>query len=119
MQDLQVLAVTFEVKDPMTHAGRRFLSDARGRTIDTWNEVAMHHFRQHMAEPLNWPAEGFDGIHIPAFEFTGIKPAPAAVYEAPRDVGRSCVCGRPDKPGVVHRFDGPCYHKEVAAPAGG
>jgi hypothetical protein len=81
-----LIAVTFPVENPLTHAGRRYYSDPRGRTLDTWREVAEHHYRQWLAEPLNWPAEGFDGVVTPAFEFTGPKVPVLA----------DCTCGARD-----------------------
>lgn len=57
-----LVAVTFPIHAPSIHAERRMATDARGRPYSEWLMVAEHHYAQAQAEPLDWHAEGFDGL---------------------------------------------------------
>lgn len=64
----RIVAVSFTIEAPKVHAKRRWLSDARGRTLEEWTKVAEHHHAQAMAEPLDAGAEGFDALIFPAVD---------------------------------------------------
>lgn len=61
-QRIDVIAVTFPIALPQVHAVNRFRADPRGRLYEEWLDVARHHAEQVRAEPLDWQAEGFDGL---------------------------------------------------------
>jgi predicted kinase len=57
-----VVAVVFPVEAPDVHAARRAATNDRGRPPEEWLAAAKHHYAQHLAEPLDWKTEGFDGL---------------------------------------------------------
>jgi hypothetical protein len=59
--EVDIVAVTFPILSPITHAERRFVSDPRGRPYEDWLKVAEHHYTQAMVEPLD-KSEGFAAI---------------------------------------------------------
>jgi hypothetical protein len=79
---VKLIAVEFPTEDPVTHARRRFAGNDRGRDYVTWLDVANKHFRQLLAEPLNYIAEGFDECVRPQLEWTGPK-RPELVRDVP------------------------------------
>lgn len=54
-------AVAFPIEPYQVHAYRRHQHDARGRSLERWLEVAIHHAAQAAAEPLG-AGEGFAAI---------------------------------------------------------
>jgi predicted kinase len=72
-QPSKLVAVTFEVETPRTHAERRMASDPRGRPFEEWLTVATHHYDQFLAEPLDWQGERFHG-HVEAPPWTPSPP---------------------------------------------
>jgi predicted kinase len=64
VEPARIVAVEFPRESHQVHARRRFLSDARGRSMGDWLFVAHYHAQQADAEPLDWRAEGFDS-YIP------------------------------------------------------
>jgi hypothetical protein len=61
---LELVAVRFPAGPAAEHARRRFESDDRGRPYLEWLAVAELHAAQAAAEPLDWAAEGFDGLEL-------------------------------------------------------
>lgn len=62
--DCQVEAIVFKKEDPSVHAQRRFSSDHRGMSLESWEDVAIAH-NQRWDNPMH--AEGFDVFHWPTW----------------------------------------------------
>lgn len=58
----RVVAVVFQARSAPEHALRRAEGDHRGRSYSDWLSVARHHEEQAGKEPIDWRAEGFDGV---------------------------------------------------------
>jgi predicted kinase len=74
--DVPCRAVAFPIESYQVHAYRRYQSDPRGRTLEKWLEVALHHAEQAAAEPLG-PDEGFAAI-VPAPDVADLHLFPIA-----------------------------------------
>jgi predicted kinase len=57
---VKVRAVVFPREDPVAHALRRYKSEARGVSFQTWLKAAYRHEQQALDNPIDWKAEGFD-----------------------------------------------------------
>jgi hypothetical protein len=56
---VSIIAIVFPIESPDIHARRRFETDPRGRSFETWLGVARHHAEQEKDEHFIY---GFDEI---------------------------------------------------------
>jgi AAA domain len=83
---VEIEAVVFPQDRPEVHSTRRFESDGRGRHLNEWLNVALHHAEQLRDEPVTL-AEGFDSIVnvcVADIQKWAAEPCPFPAYLPPR-----------------------------------